>query len=84
VGLYKLNPVYLQLEAFKCNLYRYSEVSASDLRLLYHYVRHVRDPAKPFGQGPFDLWWCVHCDEVIDSGVHCVDCKSVSCECKCW
>ena len=55
------------------------DMSKLDLAALDEYVRHDRDVRLPFAEGHFDLWPCVHCPNVIDDGLHCVQCKSVAC-----
>ena len=49
------------------------------LRMLDKFVHHDRDVNLPFSKGHFDLWPCVQCDQVIDEGLHCLECKSVAC-----
>ena len=55
------------------------KVSSQQLRQLDECVRHKRDPSEAFSKGPFDLWSCEHCGEVIDHGYQCVFCNSVAC-----
>lgn len=55
------------------------DVDKLGLAALDTFVRHDRDVSLPFSKGHFDLWPCVHCPNVIQDGLHCVDCDSVAC-----
>lgn len=59
------------------------DVDPQRLPRLDDFVRHTRDPEKPFAESPFDVWRCVHymvCRNVTDEeGRRCVNCKSVTC-----
>jgi hypothetical protein len=60
-------------------------VDCYQLEFLDTCVKHDRKNDLPFAHGPFDLWRCEHCWDVVGKGVQCLDCKSMACvECASW